>query len=101
MTVDNEEPIEKEEETDFSPFLKYLESKKGHEIASRILLIFEDVKKATLENSTQHAKFEKWVQLGTILAVVGATSILTYFERFDASVGILFGTLVGCLFGKR
>lgn len=89
------------DDIDISPLMEYLKTNQGHEVASRILTIFEDVKKATIENSTRHAKFEKWIQASIVLVVVLATSVLTYFQRFDASVGVLFGTLVGYLFGKR
>ena len=90
-----------EEEIDVSPFLAYLESDKGHELASRVLKIFEDIKKATLETTTSHAKFEKWLQVLIILIVVIASSILTYLGKFDSTIGVLFGTLVGYLFGKK
>ena len=92
---------EEDEEIDIGPFLYYLESEKGHELASRFLAIFEDIKKATIQTSTAHAKFEKWLQAGIILVVVGAASVLTYFGKFDSTLGVLFGTLVGYLFGKK
>ncbi|MEW5754867.1 MAG: hypothetical protein AB1810_01045 [Pseudomonadota bacterium] len=90
-----------EEEIDVGPFLAYLESDKGHELASRTLKIIEDIKKATLENNASHAKFEKWLQVGIILTVVLSSTFLTYFGKFDSTVGVLFGTLVGYLFGKK
>ena len=92
---------EAEEEFDIGPFLYYLESEKGHELASRILAIFEDIKKATLDNTSSHAKFEKWLQAVIIVVVVGDASTLTYFGKFDSTLGVLFGTLVGYLFGKK
>ncbi len=90
-----------EDNIDVGPFLAYLESDKGHELASRILKIIEDIKKATLETTTSHAKFEKRLQVTIILTVVLASSILTYVGKFDSTVGVLFGTLVGYLFGKK
>lgn len=90
-----------EEEIDVGPFLAYLESDKGHELASRTLKIIEDIKKATLEKTSSHAKFEKWLQVLIIAIVVVSSSVLTYFGKFDSSVGVLFGTLVGYLFGKK
>jgi len=90
-----------EEEIDIGPFLVYLESEKGHEIASRVLCIFEDIKKAALEKNASHAKFEKWLQVGIVLFVIIASSLLTYAGKFDSTVAVLFGTLVGYLFGKK
>jgi hypothetical protein len=103
-SIENKEivPIEdEEEEIDVGPFLAYLESDKGHELASRTLKIIEDIKKATLEHTSSHAKFEKWLQVLIIAIVVVASSTLTYFGKFDSTVGVLFGTLVGYLFGKK
>lgn len=90
-----------DEEIDIGPLLQYLQSEKGHELASRGLAIIEDIKKATIQTTTSHAKFEKWMQSGIIIAVVIASSFLTYFGKFDSTIGVLFGTLVGYLFGKK
>lgn len=92
---------EDDEEIDLGPFLYYLESEKGHELASRVLAIIEDIKKATIQTSTSHAKFEKWLQAGIVLVVVVAASTLTYVGKFDSTLGVLFGSLVGYFFGKR
>lgn len=104
--MNNEENLsaaqpEEEEESDFYPFFDYLQSDKGHEVTSRILRIFEDLKKVAIEKNVSHAKFERIMQVSVISGVVLAASFLTYFGKFDTSVGVLFGTLVGYLFGKR
>jgi hypothetical protein len=91
ISHDNEE-----DEIDIGPFLAYLESERGHELASRTLRIFEDIK-----NSSSHAKFEKWLQVGIIFLVIVSSSALTYVGKFDSTIGVLFGTLVGYLFGKK
>lgn len=100
-----ERPIDDEEaddeEFDFSPFLEYLKSDRGHELASRVLGIVEDLKKGALEKNANHAKFERTLQVTVIAVVVLASSFLTYTGKFDASVGVLFGTMVGYLFGKK
>lgn len=95
------EKTEDNEEASVEPFFEYLKSDKGHEIFKRVIAIIEDVKKATLDRTTDHAKFEKLLQVVIILVVVISTSLLTYFGKFDSSVGVLFGTLVGYLFGKK
>lgn len=96
-------PIEHdaEEKVDLQPFLNYLQSPQGHEIASRVLSVVEDVKKATLEKTTSHAVFEKWLQAAIIAMVVFSSALLSYLGKFDTSVGVLFGTLVGYIFGKK
>ena len=96
------DPIQESgEEIDLQPFLGYLQSPQGHEIATRLLSVIEDVKKSTLEKTTSHAVFEKWLQAGIILVVVVASSVLSYLGKFDTSLGVLFGTLVGYIFGKK
>ena len=93
--IDARHPNELVEETDFQPLLTYLQSPQGHEIATRLLSVVEDVKKSTLEKTTSHAVFEKWLQAGIIFVVVVAASLLSYLGKFDTSLGVLFGTLVG------
>jgi hypothetical protein len=39
--------------------LDYLQSKEGHELASRIVAILEDVKKATIESATERLRATK------------------------------------------
>jgi hypothetical protein len=90
-----------EDELDFQPFFAYLQSPQGHEITTRLLSVVEDIKKSTLEKTTGHAAFEKWLQAGIIFVVVVAASLLSYLGKFDTSLGVLFGTLVGYIFGKK
>lgn len=92
---------EPNDEIDWQPLFVYLKSPQGHEIATRLLSVVEDVKKSTLEKTTNHAVFEKWLQAGIIIAVVLASSLLSYLGKFDTSLGVLFGTLVGYIFGKK
>lgn len=96
-----EEDYEEELQSDLRPVLDYLQSPQGHEIASRLIGVIEDIKKSTLEKTTSHAVFEKWLQSGVIVIVVGAASTLAYLGKFDTSLGVLFGTLVGFIFGKK
>lgn len=48
-----------------------------------------------------HAIFEKWLQGAIIVIVILATSALSYLGKFETSVGVLFGTLVGYIFGSK
>lgn len=100
VTPLEEEPLG-EQPSDLQPILNYLQSPQGHEIASRLLKVVEDIKKSTLEKTTSHAIFEKWLQAGIIFIVVVAASVLSYLGKFDTSLGVLFGTMVGYIFGKK
>ena len=92
---------EVKDEVDFRPLFIYLQSPQGHEISTRLLSVVEDIKKSTLEKTTSHAAFEKWLQAGIIFVVVVAASLLSFLGKFDTSLGVLFGTLVGYIFGKK
>jgi hypothetical protein len=90
-----------EQSNDLQTILGYLQSPQGHELTSRLLAVVEDIKKSTLEKNSSHAAFEKWLQAGIIGLVVTASSVLAYLGKFDTSLGVLFGTLVGYIFGKK
>jgi hypothetical protein len=89
-----------EEEMDFSPFFDYLKTPQGHEVATRVLQIIEDVKKATIDKSHAHAKFERWLQAGVIMLVVVALVILSVFDKLNPTVAVALGSIVGYFFGK-
>ena len=84
-----------------SPLLDYLETEKGHQIASRVLSILEGIQQATLATNSKHVIFELWFKVITVVLVIIAASILTWFDRFNPTMGVLFGTLMGYVFGKK
>lgn len=101
-----------EDKGEFSSFFNYLQSQQGHEIASRIVTLFEEVKKATLDKSVEQSKLNiglthrvrKYLIIlrGSVFAIVIiAASVLTYLGKFDSTLAVLFGTLVGYFFGKK
>lgn len=96
-----EQHAEQDDEWDVSPFFEYLKTPQGHEVTTRMLSIVEDVKKAALDKSSSHAIFEKRLQATIIIIVIISTSILSYLGKFETSVGVLFGTLVGYIFGRK
>lgn len=99
--IKSEVVAQPEVSNDLQTILGYLQSPQGHELTSRLLAVIEDIKKSTLEKNASHATFEKWLQAIIIIVVVTASSTLAYLGKFDASTGVLFGTLVGYIFGKK
>lgn len=93
--------INNEPSSDLKIIADYLKSPQGHELTSRLLAVVEDIKKSSLDKSSSHAAFEKWLQAGIIFLVVIASSALAYLGKFDTSLGVLFGSLVGYIFGKK
>ncbi|MGD9102906.1 MAG: hypothetical protein PVH97_12850 [Desulfobacterales bacterium] len=90
-----------EPENASSPFIEYLQTEKGHQMAARILGMAEDFKKMLLYKSGSHSLVEKWQLAIVIFAIVGAVTVLTLFDKFDPAIGILFGVLVGYIIGKK
>jgi len=106
---DEEEKIKSEE---FPPLLEYLKSPQGHELASRIVTLIEEIKKVTLDKSAEQSKLNMElthrdrrnliISQGVVFVItIIAASILTYFDKFNSTIGFLFGTLVGYFFGRR
>jgi len=110
-TSEASESQEEFEEAPYPPFLDYLQSKEGHELASRILSIIEDIKKATIESSAELHKRDSeynhkiqrlWLCLQS--AVFGTTivvaALLAWHGKLDATVAALMGTLFGYFLGR-
>lgn len=89
------------EKSDFAPLLDYLRSPQGHEMASRVVGVIEDVKKATVDKSFSHAKFNRWIEAGVIAVVVLSVGGLSLFDKLNPTVGVLLGSVVGYFFGKN
>jgi hypothetical protein len=90
-----------EQESTSSPFIEYLQTEKGHQMAARVIGMAEDFKKMLLYKSGSQSLVEKWQLAIVIFAIVGAVTVLTLFNKFDPSIGILFGVLVGYIIGKK
>lgn len=92
---------EQEEELDLSPFWAYMQTEQGHRIAEKLIELFEAGKKSSLLNSGKLAKLDKYLQFFVILAVIVAVTALTYVDKFTPSLGVLFGSLVGYIYGRK
>lgn len=90
-----------DEELDTSPLFDYLGSEKGHEVISRVIAYFESNKKTVVDALTKQAAAERWFQISIIIVVIIAATTLAVMDKFSAPIGLLFGTLIGYVFGKR
>jgi hypothetical protein len=99
------------EEAPYPPFLEYLQSKEGHELASRIFSIIEDIKKATIESSAESHKRDSeynhkiqrlWLCLQSAVfgTTIVAAALLAWHGKLDATVAALMGTLFGYFLGR-
>tara|TARA_B100001094_G_C18188794_1_gene805704 strand:+ start:2002 stop:2340 length:339 start_codon:yes stop_codon:yes gene_type:complete len=72
-------------------------------VSNILLTILKDkeLRKYTLEKSLNHVRIEKYLQAGVVFTVIIASSLLASMDRFDSSMGVLFGTLIGYMYGKK
>lgn len=92
---------ETEVDADPNSLVEYLKTEKGHQLASKIIGIVEDLKKAFLNKKASQTAVERWQLAIAITVIVVAVTVLTLFNRLDPSVAILFGTIFGYLIGKK
>ena len=98
---DSKHEIAENEELDPSPFLEYLQTERGHELAARVVGIVEGIQQATLATNSKHVIFELWFKVITVVLIVCAASFLTWVDKFTPTIGLLLGTLLGYVFGKK
>lgn len=95
----------------YPPFLEYLQSEQGHQLASRLLALVEDIKKATIESVTErhkrdsefhHRIYKLWLclQAAVFSVTVVVAAVLAWHGKFDATVAALMGTLFGYFLGR-
>ena len=90
-----------DEQEDFSPFFEYLQSAEGHQIASRIVGLIEDIKKATLDKNYSHATLNRWLEAGVLVVVIGVIAVLSVLNKLNPTVGVVLGSVVGYFFGRN
>ena len=99
--IENEAKVEKVEDEQKSDLAKvlieYLNTNNGHEIASKIL---SQMGKNT-ERLGKASICQLVIQAVIVIIIIGVTATLSANGKFDASLGVLFGTLVGYVFGKK
>ena len=105
------EPTPQEPSTSYPPFLEFLETKEGHELASRVLALFEGLQRATIEAGVEQKKREiefqhritrlwLWLQTGAIVAILLCAAALAWHGKLDATVATLMATLFGYFLGR-
>lgn len=92
---------EMEMDPDSNALVEYLKTEKGHQLATKVIGILDDIKKAFLGKTAGQTLIEKWQLALSISVIVFAVTLLTLFDKLDPSVAILFGTLFGYLIGKK
>ncbi len=113
-TTQNSPDLQKPEgaaESEYPPLLDYLQTKEGHELASRLVSLFEGIQKATIEAGAeqkkkevefQHSTVRLWMKLqaGAITVIIIAAGVLAWHGKLDATVATLMATLFGYFLGE-
>ncbi len=79
-----------------NPLLDFLKTESGNKFGESIVNLINNFSQ---KYHTTH-KWDTVAKVGCIIVVVIATSGLLYLGKFEPSVGVLFGTIIGYLFGK-
>jgi hypothetical protein len=80
-----------------NPVFDFLKTEPGSQIGKCVV----DLMGVYVQKYHATHKWDTVAKVGCIIAVVAATTGLLFWGKFDPSVGILFGTIVGYLFGKN
>ena len=112
----SEEENDELKEQHYQDFYNYINSKNGHEIVNKTIDKFfefcNSIKKSTLDSkmelnkmnieySQNYSRNTLILQGFIFISVILAACALAFFNKFDSTIGLLFGTLVGFLFGKK
>ena len=84
-----------------SQFLDLLETENGRRVAEKLLEVFESIQHKGTEKDLKVSAIEQIATIILIALVIGSVTWLTYAGKFTPSLGVLFGTLVGYVYGKN
>lgn len=62
---------------------------------------FQNLHQGGAKNQLAINKFEKAITCVLVVVIIVAVTILTYLDKFTPSIGVLFGSLVGYIYGKK
>lgn len=86
------------EETSFKLLaFNYIKSQEFQRIVHELISAYTEKNKIEGIKSSR----DKKLQFVIVTSVIIASSVLSYFGKFDTSLGVVFGTLVGYIFGKK
>ncbi len=84
-----------------SPVLDFLATTNGSQIATQMISVFQSLQQDGSKTQLAINKFEKLITCILVVVIIGAVTALTYFDKFTPSIGVLFGSLVGYIYGKK
>jgi len=88
-------------EQDPSTILGFISSPNGSQLVSQVVSTIEGLQQHGNKAQIAITKFDKLITCILVLVVIAAVTWLTYADKFTPSIGVLFGTLVGYIYGKK
>jgi hypothetical protein len=118
-SLDQERPAVLAEDDDEDPggsvlgvaFVDYLKTERGHELAGRVVDLFEGVKKATLDERSRAKALDSEIEKLTLrhtwmlktlglLLITSAIVGLSVFDRLTPAAGTILGAIAGYILGQ-
>src|SRR3989442_14578960 len=81
--------------------IEYLQSERGHQIADRLVSLFEKKVSLTAEKTYKFHTQVLLTQVVVFIVTLGVLTFLSYRAKVDPTLALLIGTLVGYFFGRR
>ena len=78
-----------------------MRTENGTQIANQMIDAFKGLQVEGNKAQVAISKFDKIMTCILVVVVVIAVTCLTYFDKFTPSIGVLFGSLVGYIYGKK
>ncbi len=99
------EPVAEEdndhEEGGWPALFEFLDTDRGHELANRILAVFEKHKERDATLRHRAWRLSTWVQAAVFVIALGVAAYLDIKGHLDPAIATLIGTLVGYILGRR
>lgn len=80
-----------------APWLRFFQSEQGNRIADKGMALIESFTARNHKSDT----YELVAKLVAVIVIVLGIIILSHLDKFDPSIGVLFGTIIGYLFSKK
>jgi hypothetical protein len=99
--IQDPEDFEPYQESSWVRFIEYLQTPQGDGRLGQAIEIYKESSLRNLDATKSNIIFVRLTQAILLLVVIIAASILAYCDKFNPTISLLFGTVVGYFFGKK
>lgn len=97
--------LDEEEHPIVAPVIHFLRTPEGAKLANRIVEAYTEGRKIKTYAENQVFKMQfRWysiVQTAVIVLAIGVATTLTIMGKFDTTISLFMGTVLGYIFGKK